>query len=72
MIDTERQAQYRNDARVLASLGAHFATMKLPDVEVRVPRALADKAVAAWERDEEGRWIPRIWSSAFSVIGLGR
>jgi hypothetical protein len=42
MVDTAAQAHYRRDASVLAALGSHFATTKLPDV-----------AVAAWERDDE-------------------
>jgi hypothetical protein len=49
VVDTETQAQHRRDASVLAALGSQFARMKLPDAEVRVPRALADKAVTAWE-----------------------
>jgi len=47
MVDTETQAQYRRDASVLAALGSQFARMTLPDIEVRVPRALTDKVVAA-------------------------
>ena len=52
--------------------------MTLPDVEVRVPRALADKAVAAWERDEEGSPDPedseqrlqRHRAGSLALIGL--
>jgi hypothetical protein len=78
MVDTEAQAQYRRDASVLAALGCHFAAMTLPDVEVRIPRALADTAVAAWERDDEGpldpedleQRIQRHRSSSLALIGL--
>jgi len=59
MVDTETQAQYRRDASVLAALGSQFLRMTLPNVEVRVPRALTDKVVAAWERDEEGSLDPK-------------
>ena len=40
--------------RALAGLGVHLSATKLPDVEVRLPKALADVAIAAWERDDEG------------------
>jgi hypothetical protein len=78
MVDTETQASYRNDARVLAALGVHLASTKLPDVEVRVPKALADLAVAAWERDEEGvldpedleQRIQRHRAGSLALIGL--
>ena len=78
MVDTEAQAQYRRDASVLAVLGSRFAAMKLPDVEVRMPRALADTAVAAWERDDEGAPDPedleqrtqRHRAASLALIGL--
>ena len=78
MVDTEAQAQYRRDASLLAALGSHFATMKLPDVEVRMPRAFADTAVAAWERDDEGPLDPedleqrtqRHRAASLALIGL--
>jgi len=78
MVDTETQAQYRPDARVLAALRSQFARMTLPDVEVRVPRALTDKVVAAWERDEEESLDPedseqriaRHQAASLALIGL--
>ena len=78
MVDTEAQAQYRRDARVLAALGSQFARMTLPDVEVRVPRTLTDKVVAAWERDEEESLDPedseqriaRHQAASLALIGL--
>lgn len=48
----ERRVRYRRDATVLAELGVVLAAGGLPTVEVRVPAALADTAVAAWDRDE--------------------
>jgi hypothetical protein len=53
MADTERQRQYREDALVLGELGWLLVHGELPKVEVRLPRALAEKAVAAWERDDD-------------------
>ena len=78
MVDTETQAQFRRDGSVLAALGAQVAAMTLPDVEVRMSRALADKAVAAWERDEEGsldledleQRIQRHRAASLALIGL--
>jgi hypothetical protein len=63
---------------VLAALGSHVAAKKLPDVEVRIPRALADTAVAAWERDDHGpldpedleQRIQRHRASSLALIGL--
>lgn len=40
------------EARTLAELGAVFREADLPGIEVRLPRALADAAVQAWERDD--------------------
>ena len=78
MVDTKTQAQFRRDGSVLAALGAQVAAMTLPDVEVRMSRALADKAVAAWERDEEGSLDPedleqrvqRHRAASLALIGL--
>jgi hypothetical protein len=53
MADTDRQRQYREDALVLGELGSALFHGELPKVEVRLPRALAEKAVAAWERDDD-------------------
>lgn len=40
------------DARVLADIGLALTSRDLPRVEVRLPAALADLAVGAWERDD--------------------
>jgi hypothetical protein len=42
------------EAAALGELGAVFRTAELPGIEVRVPRALAERAVRAWERDDVG------------------
>jgi hypothetical protein len=50
MEETEWQRQYRDDAQVLGELGWSLARAELPAMEVRLPRALGERAVAAWER----------------------
>ena len=50
--DTKSQARYREDARVLGRIGDHLARAQYEDVEVRLPAALADAAVAAWDWDD--------------------
>jgi hypothetical protein len=54
MPETPDQRQFREDARVLGHIGWRLVHSDMPDVEVRLPRALAESAVAAWERDHEG------------------
>jgi hypothetical protein len=45
--------------RSCSAIGQHLAGVELPLAEVHPPRALVDKAVAAWEReDEEGPLAP--------------
>lgn len=53
MADSESQRRYREDALVLGEIGWHVVRSELPMVEVRLQRSLAEKAVAAWERDED-------------------
>lgn len=73
-----QRAQYRNDAMALAALGGHLGNAKLPDIEVRLPRALAEVAVAAWGRDHEGesdpedyeQHIQRRRAGSLALIGL--
>jgi hypothetical protein len=54
MPETPDQRQFREDARVLGHLGWRLVHSDMPDIEVRLPRALAELAVAAWERDDGG------------------
>jgi hypothetical protein len=55
MTDSARQARYRVDARTLAAIGDHLANAQIAPSEVRLPKALADAAVSAWEWDDEGQ-----------------
>ncbi|MEU3529229.1 hypothetical protein AB0E62_36170 [Streptomyces sp. NPDC038707] len=49
----EEYARYREDAKVLAAVGA-CVRAQTGRVEVRLPKTVADAAVAAWRRDECG------------------
>ncbi|WP_031072729.1 hypothetical protein [Streptomyces sp. NRRL WC-3742] len=53
MDDQEQYALYRADAKVLAAIGEHVHA-QVDRVPLRLPRALAQAAVDAWERDDEG------------------
>ncbi|MFF4173139.1 hypothetical protein [Streptomyces sp. NPDC001744] len=53
MTDQEQYVRYREDSRVLAAIGKHVDA-QVGRVTVRLPRAVAEAAVAAWERDESG------------------
>jgi hypothetical protein len=47
----ETQQVYRREARLLGELGVVLGRALLPNVEVRLPRRLAEQALAAWQRD---------------------
>ncbi|MET9866800.1 hypothetical protein ABZZ16_11505 [Streptomyces sp. NPDC006386] len=49
----EQYVRYRDDTKVLAAIGACVGR-QTGWVAVRVPRELAEAAVAAWERTEDG------------------
>jgi hypothetical protein len=51
-MDSAYQRQYREDARLLREVGAVLAEAEMPRFEVRLPRATAEKALAAWKRDD--------------------
>ncbi|GAB2883093.1 hypothetical protein [Streptomyces mayteni] len=51
MVNQERYARYAAEATVLAAIGERLDT-QLGRVVVRLPRALAEAAAAAWERDD--------------------
>ncbi|MGV9266115.1 hypothetical protein ACWDRR_15805 [Kitasatospora sp. NPDC003701] len=53
MVDEEQYVRYREDSKVLAAIGEHVDA-QVGRVTVRLPRAVAEAAVAAWERDELG------------------
>jgi len=51
MGESRWQTIYREEAVVLGKLGEVLLSAELPPIEVRLPRDLAEAAVAAWERD---------------------
>ncbi|MCX5410250.1 hypothetical protein OHA37_00510 [Streptomyces sp. NBC_00335] len=50
----EQYVRYQQDRTVLASIGAHLDP-QVSRVSVRLPRSVAESAVAAWDREEPGR-----------------
>ncbi|MFF9626770.1 hypothetical protein [Streptomyces griseosporeus] len=81
MRDEEQYDRYRADARALTAIGACLAP-QLDRVTVRLPRELAEAAVAAWQRDEPagpgsggpesaGRHALRDQAAELALIGLG-
>ncbi|WKD36657.1 hypothetical protein [Streptomyces xanthophaeus] len=54
MEDREEYVRYQQDRTVLAAVGAHLGPQIGP-VKVRLPRSVAESAVAAWDREELGR-----------------
>ncbi|MFC3452175.1 hypothetical protein [Amycolatopsis speibonae] len=51
MNEQGQYVRYREDSKVLASIGACVDAQIAP-LTVRLPKSLAQAAVAAWERDE--------------------
>ncbi|MFI2333842.1 hypothetical protein ACH474_10640 [Nocardia rhamnosiphila] len=51
MDDQDQYARYAADRQVLRAIGAHLGS-EVGRVEVRIPRAMAESAMAAWNRDE--------------------
>jgi hypothetical protein len=78
MAEDERQRLYREDATTLCEIGAMLAGTDLPRIEIRLPRTLAERAVAAWQRDEDGsapretaeQRSARHKAAALALIGL--
>lgn len=79
-MDSESQRRYRDQARLLGEIGDILARADLPRVEVRLPRRLAEQAVAAWERDDDqGHLDPETYeqrvqrhrAGTLGLIGLG-
>lgn len=54
-LGSDRQRQWSDDSQVLAELGGVLLADAVPLVEVRIPQVLAEQAVAAWTRHDEGR-----------------
>ncbi|MEV4625490.1 hypothetical protein AB0J90_04280 [Micromonospora sp. NPDC049523] len=78
MDDREQQyTRYRQDRAALAAIGAHLDP-QVGRVSVRLPRSVAEAAVAAWERDEPGQtgeesreeYDLRADAAALALIGL--
>ncbi|GAA2839445.1 hypothetical protein [Kribbella solani] len=59
-------SEYADEARVLGEIGTAFRAAELPPLRVTVPAALAARAVAAWERDDEGA-VPPVEDAAERV-----
>ncbi|SIM86592.1 hypothetical protein SAMN04489832_2606 [Micromonospora cremea] len=53
VVDREQFVRYRQDRAVLAAIGAHLDP-QIGRVGVRLPRSVAESAVAAWDREEPG------------------
>ncbi|MGS2645605.1 hypothetical protein [Streptosporangium sp. G12] len=53
MEDREQHVRYQQDRTVLAAIGAHLDP-QISRIRVRLPRSVAESAVAAWGRDELG------------------
>jgi hypothetical protein len=50
---TNPYEQWQQDAELLGELGRTLAMIDLPEIEVRLPRHLAEAALAVWERDDD-------------------
>ncbi|MEU1242454.1 hypothetical protein ABZ388_19075 [Micromonospora parva] len=53
MEDREQYLRYQRDRTVLLAIGARLGS-QVGRISVRLPRSLAESAVAAWNRDELG------------------
>ncbi|MFE1319064.1 hypothetical protein [Kitasatospora phosalacinea] len=77
MVDQEQYVQYREDSKVLAAIGAHVDA-QVGRVAVRLPRAVAEAAVDAWDREEVGglgeetheQYALRDQAAELALIGL--
>ncbi|MFI5685407.1 hypothetical protein [Streptomyces sp. NPDC051636] len=77
MADQQQYVRYREDSKVLAAIGAHVDA-QVGRVTVRLPRAVAEAAVAAWDRDELGglgdetheQYALRDQAAELALIGL--
>ena len=80
MDESRWQKMYREEAAVLGKIGRVFLGQELPQIEVRLPRDVAEAAVAAWERDDDESTGPiketfeqrvvRSRAASLSLIGL--
>jgi hypothetical protein len=51
--ETSNQVAQRTEAEALRGIGSHLRAGGIPTVEMRLPVALCERAMAAWERDDE-------------------
>ncbi|MEU6183494.1 hypothetical protein [Streptomyces coeruleorubidus] len=73
----EQGARFRDDTKVLAAIGTRVAA-QTDRLTVRVPKALAEAAVAAWEHEENDapgeetpeRYALRDGAAELALIGL--
>jgi hypothetical protein len=79
MEESELQQLYDRDAELLGEIGAVLANADLPSIEIRLPRQLAERALAAWQRDDgvaspvsetSERRVVRHRAGALGLIGL--
>jgi hypothetical protein len=80
MDESRWQKLYREEAAVLGSIGQVLVGTEMPRIDVRLPRDVAEAAVAAWERDDDESTGPiietfeqrvvRSRAATLSLIGL--
>jgi hypothetical protein len=77
-VSEEARSVREGEAQTLGEIGAVWSRVELPDVEVHLPRALAEAAVAAWNRDDletveaetVGERLARHRAGSLALIGL--
>jgi hypothetical protein len=78
-METDWQRIYRREAAVLGDVGAELAEVDLAEIEICLPRPLAELALAAWQReDDEGPAAPETFeqrvlrhrAATLALIGL--
>jgi hypothetical protein len=52
MSEEQLRGQWREDALLLGVIGHRLAQVEPPEVTVRLPSVLAERAAAAWDRDD--------------------
>ena len=80
MDESRSQRLYREEAAVLGKIGQVLAGAEMPQIEVRLPRDVAEAAVAAWKRDDDesagptfetfDQRVVRSRAASLSLIGL--
>jgi hypothetical protein len=78
MSEEELREQWHRDALLLGAIGHRLVHVSLPEVTVQLPYALAARAAAAWDRDDDGPLGPedaatrldRYRAGTLALIGL--